>query len=40
MYVNHHTLDMAPEVIESAQKLLEMGYAAGIIKHRVEIDYV
>jgi 1,4-dihydroxy-6-naphthoate synthase len=40
MYVNHHTLDMAPEVIESAQKLLEMGYAAGIIQHRVEIDYV
>ncbi len=40
MYVNHHTLDMLPEVVESAQKLLEMGHDAGLVSQRVKIDYV
>jgi 1,4-dihydroxy-6-naphthoate synthase len=40
MYVNHHTLDMLPEVVTSAQKLLEMGHAAGLISKSVEVDYV
>jgi hypothetical protein len=40
MYVNHHTLDMLPEVVTSAQKLLEMGHAAGLISKSVVVDYV
>ena len=40
MYVNHHTLDMAPEVISSAEKLLAMGHAAGVVSEQVKIDYV
>lgn len=40
MYVNHHTTDMAPEVMEAAQKLLEMGYEAGLVSKRVELEYV
>ncbi|MDA1313180.1 MAG: ABC transporter substrate-binding protein [Acidobacteria bacterium] len=40
MYVNHHTTDMAPEVLESARKLLAMGFDAGLITKKVELDYV
>jgi 1,4-dihydroxy-6-naphthoate synthase len=40
MYVNHHTTDMAPEVMESARKLLQMGFDAGLISKRVELEYV
>ena len=40
MYVNHHTTDMRPEVLESAQKMLDMGADAGIIPMRVKLEYV
>ena len=40
MYVNHHTTDMRPEVIESAQKMLDMGHATGLIPNRVQLEYV
>ena len=40
MYVNHHTIDMAPEVMESARKLLAMGFDAGLISKKVELEYV
>jgi 1,4-dihydroxy-6-naphthoate synthase len=40
MYVNHHTTAMAPEVVEAAQKLLDMGYDAGLISQRARIEYV
>ena len=40
MYVNHHTTDMAPEVMESARKLFQMGFDAGLISKRVELEYV
>jgi 1,4-dihydroxy-6-naphthoate synthase len=40
MYVNHHTTGMHPEVLQSARKLLEMGYQAGLIPHRVGLEYV
>ena len=40
MYVNHHTVDMATEVIEAANKLLGMGYDAGLIDRRVEVEYI
>ena len=40
MYVNHYTTDMAPEVMEAARKLLEMGFDAGLVSKRVELEYV
>jgi 1,4-dihydroxy-6-naphthoate synthase len=40
MYVNHHTTDMRPEVLESAQKMLDMGFEAGVIPHQVKLEYV
>lgn len=40
MYVNDHTTDMAPEVLESGQRLLDMGFSAGLIHRRVRLEYV
>ena len=40
MYVNHHTTSIQPEVVESAQKLLDLGHETGLIPHRVKIEYV
>jgi 1,4-dihydroxy-6-naphthoate synthase len=40
MYVNHFTTDMRPEVLESAKILLDAGHAAGIIPHKVDLEYV
>ena len=40
MYVNHYTTSMQPEVVESAQKLLDLGHETGLISHRVKIEYV
>jgi 1,4-dihydroxy-6-naphthoate synthase len=40
MYVNHHTTAMDPAVLQSAQKLLDMGHEAGLIPIHVELEYV
>jgi 1,4-dihydroxy-6-naphthoate synthase len=40
MYVNHYTLDCGDAVPAAAQKLLDLGHAAGIIPHRVELEFV
>lgn len=40
MYVNHYTVEMKPDVVRSAQILLDEGVAAGIITKPVKIDYV
>jgi len=40
MYVNHYTVDCGDVVPVAAQKLLEMGYEAGLIPRRVEIEFV
>lgn len=40
MYVNHYTLAMAPEVVESAQRLLDRGYELGVVKQKAQIEYV
>lgn len=40
MYVNGHTTDMAPEVLEAGQRLLDMGHAAGLIPRSVRLEYV
>jgi 1,4-dihydroxy-6-naphthoate synthase len=40
MYVNHFTLDGGDIVPQAAQKLLDMGYEAGLIPKRVEVEFV
>ena len=40
MYVNHFTLDGGEIVPQAAQKLLDMGYEAGLIPKRVEVEFV
>ena len=40
MYVNHYTVDCGDLVPVAAQKLLEMGHDAGLIPHRVTVEFV
>ena len=40
MYVNHFTVDAGDLVPKAAQKLLDMGFEAGLIPHRIAVDFV
>jgi 1,4-dihydroxy-6-naphthoate synthase len=40
MYVNHYTVDCGELVPKAAQKLLDMGHEAGLIPHRVALEFV
>jgi len=40
MYVNHYTLDAGDVIPKAAQKLLDLGFEAGIISKRVEVEFV
>jgi len=40
MYVNERTLDYGKDGREAITRLLEMGYAAGIIPHKPAVDFV
>jgi 1,4-dihydroxy-6-naphthoate synthase len=40
MYVNHFTVDCGEQVPVAAQKLLDLGYEAGIIPHQVKLEFV
>ncbi|MGB9457570.1 MAG: MqnA/MqnD/SBP family protein [Bryobacteraceae bacterium] len=40
MYVNHYTVDAGDLVPKAAQKLLDMGFEAGLISKRVEVEFV
>jgi 1,4-dihydroxy-6-naphthoate synthase len=40
MYVNHYTLDAGDVVPAAVQKLLDMGHEAGLIPHRVQVEFV
>jgi 5,8-dihydroxy-2-naphthoate synthase len=40
MYVNHYTLDAGEVVPKAAQKLLDLGFEAGLISKRVEVEFV
>ncbi len=40
MYVNHYTLEAGDVVSRAAQRLLDMGYDAGLIPRRVEVEFV
>jgi 1,4-dihydroxy-6-naphthoate synthase len=38
MYVNHHTTDGGEIVPRAAQKLLDLGYEAGLIPHKITVE--
>jgi 1,4-dihydroxy-6-naphthoate synthase len=40
MYVNHYTVDAGEIVPNAAQKLLDLGFEAGLIPNRVEVEFV
>ena len=40
MYVNHYTLDAGDIVPKAAQKLLDLGYEAGFVDRRVEVEFI
>ena len=40
MYVNHHTVDAGDIVPKAAQKLLDLGFEAGIIPHRIQVEFI
>ncbi len=40
MYVNHYTLDAGSVVPAAVQKLLDLGYEAGLIPKRTEVEFV
>lgn len=40
MYVNHHTVNGGDIVPQAAQKLLDLGYEAGLIPHKITIEVI
>ena len=40
MYVNHYTVDAGEVVPKAAQKLLDLGFEAGLITRRVELEFI
>jgi 1,4-dihydroxy-6-naphthoate synthase len=39
MYVNHYTVDCGDIVPKAAQKMLDLGFEAGLIPRRVEVEF-
>jgi 1,4-dihydroxy-6-naphthoate synthase len=40
MYVNHHTVDCGELIPQAAQKLLDLGFEAGLIAQRTRVEFV
>jgi 1,4-dihydroxy-6-naphthoate synthase len=40
MYVNHYTVDAGEVIPRAAQKLLDLGYEAGLIPHKTTVEFV
>jgi 1,4-dihydroxy-6-naphthoate synthase len=40
MYVNHYTVDCGDLIPKAAQKLLDMGFEAGLIAHKTRVEFV
>lgn len=38
MYVNHHTVDGGEIIPRAAQKLLDLGFEAGLIPHKIDVE--
>jgi len=40
MYVNHYTVNAGDVIPKAAQKLLDLGWEAGLIPNRVEVEFI
>jgi 1,4-dihydroxy-6-naphthoate synthase len=40
MYVNHYTVDAGDIIPQAAQKLLDLGHEAGVIPHRIQVEFI
>jgi 1,4-dihydroxy-6-naphthoate synthase len=40
MYVNHYTVDAGEVIPKAAQKLLDLGWEAGLIPNRIQVEFV
>lgn len=40
MYVNHYTVDAGRPVRDAAQKLLDLGFEAGVIPNRIQVEFI
>ncbi len=40
MYVNHYTVDAGDIIPKAAQRLLDMGFEAGLIPHKITVEFV
>jgi len=40
MYVNHYTLDAGETIPKAVQKLLDLGYEAGLISKKVNVEFI
>ena len=40
MYVNHYTVDAGDIIPKAAQRLLDMGFEAGLIPHRITVEFI
>jgi 1,4-dihydroxy-6-naphthoate synthase len=40
MYVNHYTVDCGELIPKAAQKLMDLGHEAGLIPHRIEVEFI
>jgi 1,4-dihydroxy-6-naphthoate synthase len=40
MYVNHYTLDAGEQIPKAVQRLLDLGYEAGVIPKKVTVEFV
>jgi len=40
MYVNHYTVDCGDVIPVAVQKLLDLGYEAGLIPQRIEVEFI
>jgi len=40
LYVNHHTLDCGDLVPKAAQRLLDLGYEAGLVARKVQVEFI
>ncbi|MCX6595209.1 MAG: ABC transporter substrate-binding protein [Acidobacteria bacterium] len=40
MYVNHYTVDCGDVIPKAAQLLLDQGFEAGLIPHRVQLEFI
>jgi len=40
MYVNHYTVDAGEEIPKAVRLLLDKGFEAGVIPHKVEVEFI